>query len=162
MALCSRGNRTGGRKTQEQGRVSGKTPDLSQKGSWKNFWLKVHPRFLPCFCGFNYLVPLLLHLFQLDHQSVHPMSVHFAVLPQSRAFQLQLLFLLEVLQMSQSMSAAHQSDRSALAGVGGVETLPSHRRTTKPRPGCAARWRAPPSTELCARDAAGSSFVSPR
>ena len=45
-----------------------------------------------------YLVPLPLHLLQLQHDGVHAVLVHLAVLPQRRALQLQVLPLLQVLR----------------------------------------------------------------
>lgn len=47
-----------------------------------------------------YLVPLPLHLLQLQHDGVHAVLVHFAVLPQRRALQLQVFLLFQVLQVT--------------------------------------------------------------
>ena len=46
----------------------------------------------------RYLVPLPLHLLELQHDGVHAVLVHLAVLPQRGALQLQVLLLLQVLR----------------------------------------------------------------
>lgn len=46
----------------------------------------------------RYLVPLPLHLLKLQHDGVHAVLVHLAVLPQRGALQLQVLLLLQVLR----------------------------------------------------------------
>lgn len=48
-----------------------------------------------------HLVPLPLHLVQLQHHRAHAVFVHVAVLPQRRALQLQVLLLLQVLWATQ-------------------------------------------------------------
>lgn len=71
---------------------------MSISCAWTRHWAK-RPAGRP-----TYLVTLPLHLLQLQHDRVHAVLVHFAVLPQGRALQLQVFLPLQVLRATREIS----------------------------------------------------------